>query len=83
MRLENWNDIGQGFHPVSAPDYLPTAQLRELQLRRLKAVVERAYANVTPFRQHLDERGLRPSAIESLADIAKLPFSVKTDLRDH
>ena len=83
MRLENWNDIGQGFHPVSAPDYLPTAQLRELQLRRLKAVVERAYAKVTPFRQRLDERGLRPSAIESLADIAKLPFSVKTDLRDH
>ena len=83
MRLENWNDIGQGFHPVSAPDYLPTTQLRELQLRRLKAVVERAYANVTPFRQRLDERGLRPSAIESLADIAKLPFSVKTDLRDH
>ena len=83
MLGENWNDIGQGFHPVSAPDYLPTPQLRELQLRRLKAVVERAYAHVAPFRQRLHERGLAPCAIETLADIARLPFSVKTDLRDH
>ena len=33
MMGENWNDAGSGFHPVSAPDYLPAAQLRELQLR--------------------------------------------------
>ena len=37
----DWNDHGQGIHPVSALDYLPVPQLRELQLRRLKAVVAR------------------------------------------
>ena len=83
MLEENWNDAGQGFHPVSAPDYLPTAQLRELQLRRLKAVVERAYTNVAPFRERMAERGVSPASIETLADIAKLPFSIKTDLRDN
>ncbi len=83
MLEENWNDHGQGFHPVSAPDYLPARQLRELQLRRLKAVVERAYANVAPFRARMDERRLTPAAMTRLEDIAYLPFSVKTDLRDH
>lgn len=34
---ENWNDTDKAFYPVSAPDHLPAAQLRELQLRRLKA----------------------------------------------
>ena len=83
MMRENWNDEGQGFHPVSAPDYLPAPQLRELQLRRLKAVVGRAYANVAPFRERMVERGITPDSIETLADIAKLPFSIKTDLRDN
>ncbi len=83
MMRENWNDEGQGFHPVSAPDYLPPAQLRELQLRRLKAVVGRAYANVAPFGERMAERGITPDSIETLADIAKLPFSIKTDLRDN
>lgn len=83
MLGENWNDAGQGFHPVSAPDYLPAAQLRELQLRRLKVVVERAYANVAPFRERMAERGVTPASIDSLEDIARLPFSIKTDLRDN
>ena len=79
---ENWNDTGQGFHPVSAPDYLPAAQLRELQLRRLKAVVERAYEHVPLFRERMNERDLTPARIESLSDVSRLPFTVKTDLRD-
>lgn len=82
MLRENWNDVGAGFHPVSAPDYLPTVQLRELQLRRLKAIVARAYDNVALFRSRMDERGLTPASIEKLADLAKLPFTIKTDLRD-
>jgi phenylacetate-CoA ligase len=83
MLTENWNDVGEGFHPVSAPDYLPLPQLRDLQLRRLKAVIQRAYDHVAPFRARLEERGLTPASIESLADLARLPFTVKTDLRDH
>jgi phenylacetate-CoA ligase len=82
MLRENWNDLGQGFHPVSAPDYLPTAQLHELQLRRLKAIVTRAYENVPLFQERMKERGLTPANIESLADLGKLPFTIKTDLRD-
>ncbi len=70
------------FHPASAPDYLPPAQMRSLQLDRLKSVVERAFDHVELFRTRLGERGLTPASIRGLEDIAKLPFTVKTDLRD-
>ncbi|WCJ60090.1 phenylacetate--CoA ligase [Fontisphaera persica] len=70
------------FHPVSAPDFLPPAQLRALQWQRLQAIVHRAYERQPLFRQRMDERGLKPADLRSLEDIRKLPFMVKTDLRD-
>ena len=45
-------------HPVSAPDFLPPAQLQNLQLQRLKAMVRRAYDHVPLFRQRMQERNL-------------------------
>ena len=71
-----------GFHPVSAPDFLPHEQLQSLQLQRLKAIVQRAYDHVALFRRRLNDAGLTPEDVRSLADITKLPFTVKTDLRD-
>jgi len=69
-------------HPVSEHDYMPVAQLRETQLCRLRAVVELAYGQVALFRQRMDERGLTPDSVRGLADLAKLPFTTKSDLRD-
>jgi phenylacetate-CoA ligase len=70
------------FHPVSAPDFLPLEQLQALQLQRLKGMVQRAYNHVALFRQRMDDAGLEPTAVRSLEDVTKLPFTVKTDLRD-
>ena len=82
MQTELWNDAAGGFHPVSAPDFLPETLLKEVQLRRLRAVVARAYEHVPLFRQRLEKRGLTPDGVRALAEIAKLPFTVKADLRD-
>ena len=73
---------GEGFHPVSAPDYLPEPQLRELQLARLKAIVKRAYDYVPLHRQRMDEKGVTPNDIKSLDDVAMLHFTMKDDLRE-
>ena len=70
------------FHPLSAPDFLPLRQLRDLQLQRLTAIVQLAYDRVALFRKRMDERGLTPQDLRTLDDIAKLPFAEKTDLRD-
>ncbi|MBI5068112.1 MAG: phenylacetate--CoA ligase [Deltaproteobacteria bacterium] len=78
----NWNDAPGGFHPASAPDYLPREQLRAVQLQRLQATVKRAYEGQKLFRQRMDERKLTPAHVKRLEDVAQLPFMVKTDLRD-
>ena len=70
------------FHPLSAPDFLPLPQLRDLQLQRLQAIVQRAYDGVALFRKRMDDRGLTPKDVQALEDIAALPFAEKTDLRD-
>ncbi len=82
MYKEMWNDLPGGFHPASAPDFLPMPQLRDLQFRRLTAVVRRAYDHVELFRKRMQEKGLAPGDVRSLEDLSKLPFTVKTDLRD-
>jgi phenylacetate-CoA ligase len=69
-------------HPASVPDFTPVAQLRDLQLQRLRSVVTRAWQHVELFRSRMDELGITPDDIRSLEDIAKLPFTKKSDLRD-
>ena len=66
----------------SANDYMSTEFLRDLQLARLRKMVAHSYANVALFRNRMDERGIKPEDIKTLKDIAKLPFCIKTDLRD-
>jgi phenylacetate-CoA ligase len=69
-------------HPASKPDFMPVAELRELQSRRLQSVVKRSYDHVALFRQRMDERGLTPTDIRHIEDIVRLPLMVKNDLRD-
>lgn len=57
--------------------------LRQLQLERLKAVVERV-AQTSPLYQHqLAEAGIKAENIRHLEDIAQLPFTTKSNLRYH
>ena len=54
----------------------------ELQLRRLTEVVKIAYENVNYYKKRFNEMNVHPNDIETLADLNKLPFTSKTDLRD-
>ncbi|MEN8188384.1 MAG: phenylacetate--CoA ligase, partial [Thermodesulfobacteriota bacterium] len=62
---------------------LPRQGLESVQLIRLKRLVERVYKTVAPYRQKMDAAGVKPEDIQSLADLAKLPFTVKEDLREN
>jgi len=58
------------------------ADLEALQVRRLRSVVSRCLQS--PFyRERLAERGLTADAITSIADLQRLPFTTKEDLRTH
>lgn len=77
-----WNDHNGSFHPDSAMDFLPEQPLRALQLQRLRSTVKRAYDNVELVRCRMNALGVTPCDIQTLADIRRLPFMVKNDLRD-
>lgn len=58
-------------------------QMEKLQLERLLETVKRVYDKVLPYRKKMEERGIKPEDIKSLADLSKLPFVTKQDLRDN
>lgn len=59
------------------------SEMKALQTERLKKMVKNAYDNVPFYKQKLDEAGVSPDDIKSIDDIVKLPFTLKTDLRDN
>ena len=61
---------------------LSRKEMRELQGKRLFNTVERVYYNSPFYRKKMQELGITPEDIESVEDLAKLPFTVKNDLRD-
>ncbi len=61
---------------------LPRAALEALQLKRLQATVARVYANVPFYKQSFDAAGIAPEDIKSLADLQRLPFTTKQNMRD-
>ena len=67
---------------ISQPDYQSVPERRALQLRKLQKLVAYEYERVALFRRRCDEKGVKPRDIQTLADIARLPFMKKTDLRD-
>ena len=62
---------------------MPVEELKKLQLAKLKKAVEYAYNNSKFYKNMFDRSGLKPSDIQTLEDIRKIPFTVKTDLRDN
>jgi phenylacetate-CoA ligase len=58
-------------------------EIRALQLDRLKWSVRHAYDNVPMYRQRFDAAGVHPDDLQQLSDLAKFPFTYKTDLRDN
>ncbi len=62
---------------------LPIDKLEELQGLRLRNTAERVYENVPFYRKKLKKLGITPADITRRDDVEKLPFTRKTDLRDH
>jgi phenylacetate-CoA ligase len=58
-------------------------ELEELQLQRLKSVVEKVYRNVPFYQNKFKQAGITPQDIKSLKDLGKLPTTKKQDLRDN
>ncbi|QCQ21502.1 phenylacetate--CoA ligase family protein [Desulfoglaeba alkanexedens] len=62
---------------------MPREALEAIQMRRLQNTLQRVYATVPFYRARFDEAGVKPSDIQSLDDLRRLPFTTKQDLRDN
>ncbi len=58
-------------------------EIMALQTKRLAWSLRHAYDNVAHYRKAFDAAGVHPSDFKQLSDLAKFPFTVKTDLRDN
>jgi phenylacetate-CoA ligase len=58
-------------------------ELQALQLQRLQASLQHAYEHVAHYRRAFDEKGVHPSDLKTLADLAQFPFTTKQSLRDN
>jgi phenylacetate-CoA ligase len=62
---------------------METAARKKLQLARLKNLAEKLYEAVPLYRKKMDELGIKAADVHSLADVEKLPFTTKDDMRDN
>ncbi len=74
--------LTSGLH--AEQETLPREQLRQLQLQRLQQTLRNAWDHVPWHRRRLHAAGLDdPRDVDSLEALRRLPFTVKTDLRDN
>jgi phenylacetate-CoA ligase len=57
-------------------------ELETLQAERLAVLAKRVYDRVPFYRRAFDEAGVAPEQVRSLADLPRLPFTRKYNLRD-
>lgn len=62
---------------------LSSERMKAVQTSRLHKTLKRVYSNVEYYKKQFDGRNIKPEHIQSLDDIALLPFTTKQDLRDH
>ena len=67
----------------NSAEQLTARAMASLQLERLQRVIRHAYDHVPFYRERLSAAGLDPASFCSLRDLERIPFTVKTDLRDH
>ncbi|MDJ0829532.1 MAG: phenylacetate--CoA ligase [Desulfobacterales bacterium] len=62
---------------------MPVEKLQKFQLEKLKETAAWVYAKIPFYKKKFDEQGITPDDIKNLEDVAKLPMTVKNDLRDN
>ena len=57
--------------------------IKQLQIERLQATLNRVYKNVPYYKKLFDEKNIIPEEINSVKDLQQIPFTTKTTLRDN
>ena len=58
-------------------------EIEALQLQRMQWSLTHAYSNVAHYKDSFDKAGVHPNDLKSVTDLARFPFTVKSDLRNN
>src|ERR1700710_1254436 len=84
MALTNTKSTTNGYSAVlDDAERASRDEIIALQTTRMASTLAHAYGNVTHYKKAFDAKGVHPSDFRQLSDLAKFPFTVKTDLRDN
>jgi len=76
-------DLGAKKSELDPIEIASRDEISALQLKRLKWSLAHAYDNVPMYKARFDAAGVHPDDLNYLADLAKFPFTNKSDLRDN
>jgi phenylacetate-CoA ligase len=80
------SDVSQvwaAYHQLSETQWLPAAQLEELQLQQLRVLLRHCYQHVPYYRQVLTEAGLATSSVGNMAEFRRLPLLTRDLYQAH
>ena len=76
-------DVEHYYETLRKTQWLSMQATRELQDEKLRRLLRHCYRNVPYYRSAMQALKLRPEDIRGQADLYKLPFLTKTDIRRH
>jgi phenylacetate-CoA ligase len=78
-----WRPYGRYAASLAQTQWWPWADIEQLQLQKLKALLQHAYCNVPFYRQQFEMAEITPDDICSVGDLRQLPLLTKTTIQKH
>ena len=86
MPIHHWMiswQAAQYYYELKRSQWLSQLQIKELTNIKLRKLIHHAYHHVPYYREKFDELGIKPSDIQSVDDLHKIPFLTKNDVREN
>jgi phenylacetate-CoA ligase len=75
--------IGELLKELLKTEQLSPEEIRELQLRKLRFLVEHSFSHVPFYRSRFRQAGLSPTDLTTLESLRNFPFLTKADIQQH
>ena len=76
-------DLSPKSGDIDAIETASRDEIEALQLQRMQWSLTHAYSNVAHYKDSFDKAGVHPNDLKSVTDLARFPFTVKSDLRNN
>lgn len=81
--LPSYKSFRSNYSFLKRSQFWSREQIKALQIKRLKKLIDHAYENVPYYRNIFNDRNLMPEDINDLSDLNKIPFLTKEIIRDN